>query len=166
MNLFKSYPNEVFIETGTLDGFGVDRAIEAGFKRIYSIEACPSIHERNRLRFISYPHVSIILGRSEVELPKLVSDLMIPATVWLDAHGSWEAPMLPGSSMCPLREELEALANAPCRKHTVLIDDVSDFIVMGFSVEILTEMLRRVNPSYSVAIVDNDRPQSVLAAWL
>lgn len=156
-NIFKLYPNEIFIETGTLDGIGVDMAIEAGFEKIYSIEASYPIYERNRIKFMEQRHVSIILGRSEIELPKLVSTLVKPATLWLDAHGSWEVPMLPDSSMCPLREELAGLMDAPCKQHTILVDDVDAFKALGVSVEMLTEMILKINPEYKIEIVDNHR---------
>ena len=38
VELFKKYPNPVFIETGTCHGIGVQMALDAGFKYVFSIE--------------------------------------------------------------------------------------------------------------------------------
>ena len=34
----KKYKNSVFLETGTYQGDGIKKALEAGFEKIYSIE--------------------------------------------------------------------------------------------------------------------------------
>ena len=37
-DLTKYTNNNIFIETGTYDGKGIEQALESGFKQVYSIE--------------------------------------------------------------------------------------------------------------------------------
>ena len=50
-NNLKSYPNEVFVETGSHRGDTIQRAINAGFSKIYSMDISETYIQFCRLRF-------------------------------------------------------------------------------------------------------------------
>lgn len=49
--LFKKYPNQVFVETGTHLGDGVVQADKAGFNTIHSIEIFPEAYKIVQAKF-------------------------------------------------------------------------------------------------------------------
>jgi hypothetical protein len=60
--VFAKYPNKYFVESGSFVGDGIQAAIDAGFKHIYSIELKQSFYENDCLRFAFYPFVKLFLG--------------------------------------------------------------------------------------------------------
>ena len=59
VKLFSKFPNEVFIETGTWSGDGVQRAIEAGFFQIKSVESSADFYEYSKNLFLEEKKVEL-----------------------------------------------------------------------------------------------------------
>jgi len=154
--VFRRFLRRVLVETGTFIGNGVQSALDAGFEQVYSIEASPNLYERALKRFTNDPRVTLVLGRSEVELAHILEEVFEPATIWLDAHNCWEG-LLEDTDKFPLHLEIAALSKAPIRTHIVLVDDVRDFATMHTSVEEVQDRLRQVNPDYQFSFLDGVR---------
>jgi len=97
------------------------------FDRIFSIEMSPEIYEAASRRFAGDRRVTLVLGDSATELPRLLEALDHPALFWLDGHfmGAGTARAQEDS---PVRAELGALLRHPVRGHLVLIDDARLFL--------------------------------------
>lgn len=126
---------EVFIETGTADGNGVDIAIKSGFKKIYSIELNPKLHEKcvekfNDEKYQEYDcEVNLICGSSEIELPKILETIEEPFILWLDAH--WSGGPYIGEMMdLYLPKELESIVKYSKKfdDSVIMIDDMNHYM--------------------------------------
>lgn len=99
LNKFNNNNIKVFIETGTFIGDGIQSAINAGFEKIYSVELSENLFDVSKTRFLDTTNskvtnlelknnINLFLGSSEVELPKIISQISEPFLLWLDAHAS------------------------------------------------------------------------------
>jgi hypothetical protein len=154
LEILKKYPNEYFLETGTFQGHAVELALEAGFKKIISIEIDSYLHGKAKEKFaaeIAEGRVELILGDTAVIFEKIVSQLDKPTTFWIDDH--WSGGVLLGKYKCPLPVELEVLKNHPIKNHTLLIDDTRMFghyWGLGLSKESVIEQVMAINPDYKI----------------
>jgi len=165
-DVFAKYPNEYFVESGGLFGDGVQMAIDAGFRKIYSIELKPSFHRHNCRRFASSPFVKLVLGDTTKMLPLVLKKIDAPATFWLDGHYSG-AGTGKGKTNTPLLQELDHIGHHHIKTHTILIDDVRlfgtwemDFITL----DEVVEKVRSINPNYKFLFEDGYIPNDVLVA--
>ncbi|MES2428232.1 MAG: hypothetical protein V4560_14730 [Bacteroidota bacterium] len=78
--------SDTFIETGTAAGDGVQRALDAGFESIVSIEAATMWYDQCKSRFKSTPGIDIVFGKSTVMLPGMLAAFVGPLVIFLDAH--------------------------------------------------------------------------------
>jgi hypothetical protein len=150
--MFEKYLNPIFIETGTHYGGGVRDAINAGFKKIISIESKPEYYENCRKEYISYIAkgiVSLVLGKSEECLPEILANINCPVTFWLDAHPT--GAMNINTATFPLRKEIEIICNHRVKDHIILIDDVRIFNSLGVSKEWVIETVLKNNPRYRIS---------------
>lgn len=85
---FRSYA-DIFVETGTAAGDGVQRALDAGFQTIYSIEAQNEWFMLSSKRFSEKNKVFILFGESVDILQTLFWEQ--PTVFYLDAHPSSES---------------------------------------------------------------------------
>lgn len=118
----KKYLNETFIETGTYIGEGVEKALEAGFSNIYSIEIDPDRYKECTEKFKNFDNVQIILGDSGKVLPDLLKNINTRITFWIDAHYCADGAVI-GEKWCPMKEEFDAIKNSKINNHTILVDD-------------------------------------------
>ncbi len=163
---FVKYPNKYFVESGSWVGGGIENALAAGFKHIYSIELKPSLYERCCVQFAPYPFVKLFLGDSADVLPLILKEIDAPATFWLDGHycGSNSAK---GAFNTPLLAELEHISQHPIKTHTILIDDIRQFgtAEMDFiTLEQVIEKIRTINFNYEITYEDGYIPRDVLVA--
>lgn len=123
LNVLKKYKtSNLFIETGSYLGEGIDVAIESGYDQIYSIELSDHYYNFCLKKFNNNNKIKIIKGCSEDQLPILLKNINSQCDFWLDAHYSMGNTAL-GPKICPLYEELESiLKHRP--DHTIIIDDV------------------------------------------
>jgi hypothetical protein len=124
--ILKKYLSDVFIETGTSYGDGVQMALDCGFRSIYSMEVMPDRFGASCRRFEGRPEVKLYLGDSLDVLPALLSELQGTATFWLDAHVNSSKDTIHGRIKCPVLPELDLVLACPIKK-TILIDDMRLF---------------------------------------
>ena len=161
--------NGVFFETGTFSGDGIQKALNAGFKEIYSIEI-ESVNFKNCLnRFATNENVHLFLGDSSKDLEQIIHTIDTPITFWLDGHMC--PPREDGGSNCPLIAELEQISKHFIKTHTILIDDMhcADTILFDYlSKEDLIKKIFEINPNYEITFVpggdDGEYPQNVMVA--
>jgi hypothetical protein len=155
---FEKYPNSIFIETGSCIGDGIQLALYAGFKTIYSIELAPSLHQHCVDRYKDCHNVHLIFGDSKILLEELLKDIEEPVTFWLDAHASGGETV--GGPITALFKELEAIGKHSIKTHTILIDDIRCW---GCN-EQLIEILCNINPKYNITFEDGFIPNDILVA--
>jgi hypothetical protein len=167
---FYDFPNEYFVETGTLGGDGIERARKTNlFKEIYSMDFHFPFIEYTRERFASYPNIYVIQGDSSQDLWKLIEPLDKPITFWLDAHHG--DPRNDGGKNTPLLEELEQIKWHPIKTHTILIDDMhcTGTILFDYlTKDQIIEKLLEINPNYTIEYVaggdDGEYPDNIMVA--
>jgi hypothetical protein len=153
----------VFIETGTLHGDGITKALKAGFTKIISIEIDPKFVVAANIRFkneVAAGTVRIVQGDTKLVMTEVLKEINSPATFWLDAH--WDGGVK-GMDMCPLYSELMAIKEHPIKTHTILIDDMRLVRVRPknhwsywVSVEGTIDILMMINQDYKVSYTDGD----------
>jgi hypothetical protein len=156
-NILKKYRQNrnIFIETGTADGDGIQFALDAGFKEIYSIELSENLHNKALDRFKDYNNVHLILGSSEIELPKLLSQMSSSFVLWLDAH--WSGGVYIGELMnVYLPKELNSILNFSSKfdKSLVLVDDMNHYIQDTNFVKTIEDLVIKLNPNYKITYVE------------
>lgn len=171
-SVLERYPNDIFVETGTHMGYGIDVALECGFKKIYSIELSTTKVLNAKERFkdsIQQGRIEIWEGDSLDIFHKLVPLLNKPTTFWLDAH--WDdGPM--GKVRCPLLSELAVIEQHKIKTHSILIDDRRLFDVPGSNwgegireVDVV-DLLKKINPNYEIKFEDGFVPNDIITARL
>jgi hypothetical protein len=123
------YRTRVLIETGTYTGAMV-LSLRHQFHRIVSIEVDPSLHARAAQRVRRWPNIELLLGDSEVVLPRVLASLQEPALFWLDGHYSGGITSR-GRLNTPVVHELESVLSHPVASHVILIDDAREFTGQG-----------------------------------
>jgi hypothetical protein len=122
--------NNIFVETGSHYGDGIQLALEAGFEKIISIECNEQYYLRCVDRFCGNEKVQLYYGDSSVDLSKMISDINESVTFWLDAHYMWNDPNQdieehPGRGKIPLIDELTQIKNHHIKDHVIIIDDLN-----------------------------------------
>ncbi len=115
-----------YIETGTYSGQGVREVIEH-YDYVHSIELAEKYYLDNIERFVNFPHVRIYHGNSKIVLPRILTHINQPVTVYLDGHFSggqtaFGDEHIDGISNAPLLGELEILSHRP-HDDIIIIDD-------------------------------------------
>ena len=157
---------DTFVETGTYLGDTVQLAIEAGYKKIHSIELDDGLFYSALKLFENNHGVKIWLGDSVDELEKIMALVEGPATFWLDAHASGH---LPGgkSGGSPVLDELRIIAKHPCKEHTIFINDrrlygSADW--SGVQEVDAVKIIQEINPNYNLYVLDGHVPQDIFCA--
>ena len=116
----------IFFETGTHKGDGIQSALEVGFDQIISIEIDKHFVEVSSNRFakeISNGQVQIFEGDTLKIMGDVIEKINEHITFWLDAH--WDVgSSICGEKKCPLYEELNFIKNHQIKNHLILIDDM------------------------------------------
>jgi hypothetical protein len=123
------YPNDIFVETGSGTGGGIQSALKYGFKEIHSIEINKQSYDYCVKLFINNNNVNLYLGDSMVILPQILSNIKAKATFLLDAH-VMDVNQTHGKELCPVLEELKIIIMHSKNlgvKHSILIDDLKLF---------------------------------------
>lgn len=148
--LLKRYAyNDVFVETGTWTGDGVEKACQVGFREIHSIEVQESVYRSACKKFKNFNNIILYLGDSGEILANVIKDINKRITFWLDAHDA-NLKKEVKYNKTPLLFELEAISRHPIKNHTIIIDDIDDFEQYGTSIEFVTEFLKLINLQYCI----------------
>jgi hypothetical protein len=161
-NLLPKY-SEVFVETGTLNGAGIHRALNSGYSRVISIELDDVLYKNANNSFYSYSNVNIVHGDSGLVLGECIRDFDESITFWLDGHYSGEGTAL-GISEYPLIEELTHIKNHHIKNHTILIDDIRCWKEYNASLNFntITEFIKDINKDYIFYYMDGYVPDDIL----
>lgn len=122
---------DVWIETGTLRAESVRRALDYGFREIYTIETNEKWYDwvtENEREIATDRRVHRYLGSSEHELPDILDQVRGRDLVfWLDAHYTGNEDDRTGLKECPLIEELKAIVSKASANVLICIDDAVMF---------------------------------------
>jgi hypothetical protein len=153
---------DTFIETGSGQGDGIQRALDAGFEHVSSIEAYDENFMICAMRFQNDRRVKLYRGRSVDVLPRLLSLLPGPCVFFLDAHPSaensygYEEAARGDADYYQdtiIRQEL-ALILADGRRHVILIDDMHGD--SSVCVPTYRDMILRAQPDYTFRLYDEN----------
>ena len=152
----------IFFETGIGKGNGVQKAIDAGFVKIYSLEIDQKLIDKANIKFKEYidsKKIEIILGDSKLNMSEALKKITEPATFWLDAH--WDFGPVKGIDVSPLYAELTCLKNHPIKNNAILIDDVRCFHKghhWGNDINLakLIDLIKEINNNYKIEFADGD----------
>ena len=164
--VFAKYKNNVFIETGSYLGDGIQQALDAGFTRIHSIELSPKYYQHCTRRFAKNKNVTIWFGDSSKLLGSVLNQIQEPVTFWLDGHCSL-GNTAKGEMMTPLMRELEIIKNHPIKNHTIIIDDIrccNTFYFDFLSLKSIVSKINEINPEYEIIYEDVCEKNDVLVA--
>lgn len=164
-------PSNTFVETGTSQGGGVQLALDHDYTSILSCEYDPVYFEAAIRRFAPFPNVHLFHGDSSLVLPRMLADLQEPSLLWLDAHHHESNKPIAPTGKCPLLAELDALLKAPCRSHTIMIDDLDaagDPFHELPALPLVEAALLLINPSYTLRweMQSNNLRRAILIASL
>lgn len=154
---FHQFKSKIFIETGTFAGEGVQKALDAGFEQVYSIDIDEKFIQHGIERFRGKTNVHLALKDSSYQLWDVIQIIQEPIVFWLDAHNGFPDPNAKDVKNTPLLEELDQIKRHPIKTHTILIDDLHccntlwfDFLSLGQIIEKVLE----INPDYHIGFVD------------
>ena len=154
---FHQFKQRIFFETGTLSGDGVQKALDAGFEEVYSIDIDPNFIQNSIHRFKNQKNVHVLLKDSSYQLWDVIAQIQEPIVFWLDAHNGFPDPNAIGVKNTPLLEELDQIKRHPIKTHTILIDDLHCCGTLLFDFLTLDQIIAKVleiNPEYSIDFVD------------
>lgn len=159
---------DYFLETGYYMGSGVHRAIQAGFKKIFSIEISSIYVANGKKHYENNNKVKIIHDDSK-NLYETIKDFPNKRFLFfLDAHAD-QTSEHEQSINCPILHELEAIRKHPIKNHVILVDDMRLFRsqsawATGIYVEQILEQLHTINPNYKITFLKSFTENDVLCA--
>ncbi len=167
---FYPYLNSVFIESGTYGGDGVRAALNAGFKKIISIELSKYYYDLCCDRFKDEPRVQLYFGDSILVLPKILKGINERCTFWLDGHFCQDMTAC-GIMPVPLMEELKIIARHSIKNHTLLLDDMrllrthdAEWKDLDYGTDDVEKVIRSINPKYKICYIQGFAKQDILVA--
>lgn len=163
--------SSTLVETGTYLGDGVSRALQAGFKKVFSCEINAELVERARGIF-DVNTVEIVHAPSEKALAIFLEKMNSRAVFFLDGHAmpESETSTVFGSSslvdgvsedpqtFSPLMVELGLISKHARKDHIILIDDRQCFDTWMFDFlkeDTVKQFVRSINPNYQFSYFDN-----------
>jgi len=168
---FSRFKNNIFIESGTFLGNGLNCALQAGFQECYSVEIHEHLYLKAKDRFgkeIKRQRVKLYHGDSGIILRPIIESLTAPATFWLDAHISSNYGEKLAKN-CPVIEELEFIKNSRIKNHTILIDDLNCFGKEAhdyITIDQVKEYIKSINLEYKFEFLDAAVSKNILAAYI
>lgn len=172
-NLFKLYPNEVFVETGTYRGDAIVKALEVPYKKIISIdidpqykEHCTSLFDLNNPESQLKDKIELHTGDSANALWNIIRNIKKPITFWLDSHWQMFEDTDPGLNPFPLLQEIEQIGRHKIKNHTILIDDclIMQWNIVGYDLNLIKTMIEKINPAYEFKMHANPVINGIMAA--
>ncbi len=167
--IFNKHLNDIFIETGSFMGQGIQQALDAGFKNVISIELSDKYFSLCENRFSGNTNVKIVKGDSFKVLPEILETVDIQVTFWLDGHHSCGDTAL-GEHWAPLMQELDVIKSHKIKTHTIIIDDMRCWEhpnpVHGFFKDDIFVKLHEINKDYKFSFEDGQFENDILVAHI
>ena len=168
---FAPYLNPIFIETGSYVGMGIDAALEAGFKKIISIEVNDYFYQFCKGKYLYQDKVHLWFGDSILVLPKVLKEINQRCTFWLDAHYMSDPHTEGGMMPVPLMEELKIIKQHSIKGHTILIDDIrllrnheAEWKDLPYDVCDVEQMIHSINSDYKITYTFGEVEHDILIA--
>lgn len=167
-DVLKKYKNgnNVFVETGTYKGDGIQLALDAGFERVHSMEIFEPLYLGSSKRFATNYSVKIWRGDTSKNFGDMISCIEEPITFWLDSHVSGCDSGYNPECTAPLLRELDEISKHPIKTHTILMDDRRFFDVWGCPVDKIKEIILGINPNYEFRFEEGYQPDDILVAYI
>lgn len=162
--------SDTWIETGSGHGGGIQRALDAGFQHVYSMDASETSFEICKNRFFSRannPKVHLFMGLSQRLLPQILNLAGKRCVILLDAHPSGpnsygHAELMAGNASYAqdsiICGELEAVLSSGY-EHAILFDDINGH---QSSSESYAQMILNTYPGYRFSFYD----ENLSGVWL
>lgn len=169
-NLFKEFPNPVYVETGAWLGDSIQLALDAGFSEVLSIEASRDCIIKCTERFymeIIDQRVTLYQGDSAERLYDVIEDIQSSITFWLDSHSQFMEDEPKYGNPWPLLKELEQIARHQIKTHTIIIDDILILThpdVTGWTKQDIEAAILAINPDYNIRYFPNPVKNNILVA--
>jgi hypothetical protein len=173
INIFKKYvDSDIFIETGSYYGKGIDWALEAGFETIISIEITDYYYKLCKEKYRDNKNVTIILGDSSKVLHTIIKKINKNIVFWLDGHYTEQTTNFSDDAgWFPIIKELEAIKKHKINNHTILIDDWRCFDSSycyynkhKISQDVIKNKIMEINPNYKISFEDGYIESDILIA--
>jgi len=169
-DILRQHLCDVFVETGSYIGDGIQAAFDAGFPLVWSVELSPQLYQHCAARFAAQLNKTLFLrqGDSAKQLASLFREIPIAlccnkpqiATFWLDAHYSCGITVR-GEDDTPLLRELNVIADLIQQEivsanSTILIDDMRCWhkSTHSFDSTDLAHLLRGMNRDWTISFID------------
>jgi hypothetical protein len=161
-NVLKKYISDLFFESGTNYGGGVQTALDAGFKNIISVETQQSWYDISYKRHGNKDGVKLILGNSVDVMYDLLSEFTGRITFWLDGHSEKSVPVL---------QELDIINKLSRHDHIIMVDDrrVMDKYCawVGIKESHIIAKMKIINPAYRILYENSPMaPRDIIVATL
>lgn len=153
--------SDTLIELGSCYGRSIQNALDAGYKRVKSVEAKEEYYLHCKKIFKDNPNVELFLGKSIDCLNQMLSDIDKPCVFWIDSHVSGEASagyqdwLEKGLESdyhqhTAIQKELKIIL--PHRNdHILLIDDQNGYHADG---QVYMDLILSANPNYKFSYID------------
>lgn len=161
----------ILIESGSLYGDTIQRALDCGYTTVYSIEIDEKLYKLVSGRFnkqIEEGTVKLFFGSSIDVLPNVLRDIDEPVTFWLDAHlheGDYGV-----EHNAPIIEELDIISEHHVNNHLVMVDDMriirKSSWGRGGLESLVLEGVKNINSDYNISYRDGINKDDVLIAKL
>ncbi len=153
---FHQFKKRIFVETGTYGGDGVQKALDARFEEIHSIDINPVCIQDTQRRFKDQNNIHLHIKDTSYQLWDVIEAIEEPVVFWLDAHNGFPDPNAIGVKNTPLMEELDQIKKHPIKNHTILIDDLHCCETLLFDFLTLDQIIAKVleiNTEYVITYV-------------
>lgn len=149
--------SDTYCESGSCYGWSIQRALDAGFKRIKSVEYYEPYYRHCIERFKG-KNVELFLGKSTDNLERMLADVYEPIVIFLDAHPAGEGTNsheeyikgdIEATQHWILTKELEIILQHR-KDHLIVIDDQR----LGEEADSYMETLKTANPTYKFSFYD------------
>lgn len=169
--VFRKYPNPIFLETGSYNGDGIAYALKCGFERVISIEIDEAWYAKCLNKYAGNNKVELYHGDSQLLLTGILTTVNRPCTFWLDAHVINKKQLPKLNNPVPLIQELNVIeehVHHKNLKHTILIDDIRNFDREkgwnNITLEDIVSKLYEINPDYTIEYVFGVQENDILTA--
>jgi hypothetical protein len=155
---FYLFKNKIFLETRCFYGNNIQKAIDAGFEIIYSMDRELNFLKMSRRRFRSNRNVYIYFNYRNDQFAETLKKIDEPATILLDFYEDnfrCSYPFQRNLNM-QILDALNQIQQHKIKTHTILIDDFRYFdpFFSSFNLAQLIDKLREINSDYYIGCLD------------
>lgn len=168
-DILQKYISTCFVETGTYLGDGVQRALDAGFKHVISIELSDKYYAHSVDRFKHDARVLILQGDSADVLFDAIKNIKTRITFWLDGHWSGGETAY-GRYNSPLILELKQISRHSVKDHIIMVDDMRCWVKnedtpdINFTEADIKDQILSINNKYKFSYENGHIANDILIA--